>query len=410
MADLSVQAFWYHLIVQLNYSLSVASRYDPAKAADTYLTALLSKDSVQIVDLNDIRLVRRILVDPSAKEYLPPMPEEEDDSEEQADTAAKPSGWTGMLWNAVGWLFGSSAYEGVKERPESCYNKGSALPASAVAKPMLPINRYSRQLDGDEVTLADDSASFQRSRRAAAVEGHSWNPLVMLGRWFSGGSTEAVQSRDLEKTAVLLPSAPATPTRNRIYHDETGRTYTSPFASNPLHPDYHSPTRARPMFSDSDTTLRAPARASLDAGPSIQGSRSAPSLLAQQQIFRGLPQLPNEELDRIRLLAQPQHPGPAMPQPVLYDPYRHPDESFSDYDDFVRRHVEQAHDERSTAGPSDGPGHTYVQILDGHLVRKLSTILSESERLSSRHTSQASLAAIAQRQAQYAPSPGRRSF
>ena len=144
---------------------------------------------MNIVHLDDASVVARTSYDPSQgiREYLPPMPERRsllrnEDEEELESLRKREQSWSGTLWSAVSWFFGTSKYEGVKERPESTYRNSIAW------EHVTPENPPNTWTPLNEKPMDED------------VQSNSWNPSSIVGRWLWGPNTAQQDIR---------PSAPA---------------------------------------------------------------------------------------------------------------------------------------------------------------------------------------------------------
>ena len=410
---------------------------------DGYIASLLEKHSANIVNLDDTTLVRRSAYDPkSGQEYLPPMPERRrllrTDEEDEIEKLAKPRDTSaiGRMKDAVGWLFGTTAYEGVKERPDSIYKRTS-----------LEKGGTPRDYDNEDGwTLPTRTNNMPDPEPEPAP---TWNPFSIASRWLWGSGANDQSSNTREQTE-FGSAEQSTPMLGQLEKDNgafdpDAYSYHSPFANNPLHPDYQPPSSASarpPSFASQASTLVPPYPApqqpqykSLFSGLSgrLTRTESADSLASGKVSpydpspamyvppspgARGLPPLPTlagvgvtsaftEHID-----TSPQRP------PAKMGLYTHPQSSQSnlqhpehsghtrmgsaelalrnDYDEYEgdsliiddaeldelasQRGQLSAHHRRPSGSI------VYIRMSDGRLVRKLSTIMSERET-NSRETS-----------------------
>lgn len=363
-------------MLKFSRALSVLTVIDPNTKPDEYLASLLAKNSAHLVALDDPKLVNRTQYDTSEGEYLLPMPEKMYGPDEADESGRKhknqaTGGWSGVFWNAVGWLFGTGNYEGVKQRPQSTYSRSSIAHSLSLQEDVdqhhptghtVPVNAQSQQVDA----YAD-----------------SWNPLAIVRRWLYGPSGTAADCPADEKK---LREVKVKADTSSVYFDNAGHVYTSAFSNNALHPDY--------IFSGGDIRSGRDLHSATAPGPrSLSASRSAPSALVHGQSFRGLlGLLIGRSSSRINELA---------------DDAWDADASFEDYDEHVRYQQSGEASRRCQQSafvdpPRPPAKDIYVQMSDGRLVRKLSTIFSETEPLTSREPSMASL------HPQYAPRQSQR--
>lgn len=151
-------------------------------------------------------------------EYLPPMPEErsllrKEEEEELRSLRNAQSSWSGMIWDTIQWIFGSTKYEGTKERRESTYSftgRSSTVPwVEGQMKDTVAVNEKFRELP----MLPNSEASSQTWSGSWT----SWLP------WYPGSSTAC------EKRAV----DPHISTSARIRYEHVPQRSQPPTPSRP---------------------------------------------------------------------------------------------------------------------------------------------------------------------------------
>lgn len=243
---------WLHLLRLFIRSLSVASIIDPEAVPDGYIQQLLEKHSATIVDLNDTALVTRTAyIAGSEREFLPAMPERRMKGERSASGTGEGSAkrsklregsaqsWGGTVSGALSWLFGSSGtYVGVKERPGSIYSKAS-LEQGEKAGSLKGAGRYDApEYDADEWILPDEAQEARLANKTAdGSSSASWNPVALLKSWWYSPSPDATSKIGTEH-ATAEQSTPMLQQNVAFDPDPNAFAYESPFANNPLHPDY----------------------------------------------------------------------------------------------------------------------------------------------------------------------------
>lgn len=228
---------------------------DPSTGPDEYVRSLIMTNNARLVPLQDSSLVQRTPYDPTAFEYLPPMPERRRllrTEEEEALFGAshdQDRSWIGTLWEgAVSWLFGNTKYEGVKERPDSTYRNSMS--------PHEKEDQFEELADMSQGNTwsMDGHTNPKVEYTTVQTESKGWSIWNLFSGWSSPNEESGKEEAPSKKSSApardtLLPVNSSTCREQQSQH-----RYVSPYARNPLHPDFISkPASARDSTSSLDT-------------------------------------------------------------------------------------------------------------------------------------------------------------
>ena len=357
------------------------------------------------------------------------------DEEDEIAKLAKPrdTSMVGRMKDAVGWLFGTTAYEGVKERPDSIYKRTS-----------LEKGGTPRDYDNEDGWTLPTRTNTIPPHEPESVEASSWNPISIASRWLWGTSASHANASSRETdfgTAEQSTPMLGGQEKDTGTFDPDAYSYHSPFANNPLHPDYRAPAARPPSFaSQASTLVPSPAvqpqykslfsglsgkRTRTESADSLVSGRGTPydpspaMYVAPSPGGRPLPTLP--DLVGVGVVsAFTEHIDTSPPRPPannkfythqqgshadLGQPAEHPGHTRlgsaelalrDDYDEYEGDSLVIDDAELDAMAAQDGQlaAHhrrpsgsiVYIRMSDGRLVRKLSTIVSERET-NSRETS-----------------------
>lgn len=392
------------------------------------------------MNLGDTTLVRRSAYDPkSGQEYLPPMPERRHllrtDEEDEIEKLARPrdTSLIGRMKDAVGWLFGQTAYEGVKERPDSIYKQ------TGLEKEFVFVQHQ------EDEWILPTCTSTKAAEDAVSSAKATWNPLSAISKWFWGEQAQHT-APDIQQSGNTEQSTPmlGITDRDGDRFDPEAYAYDSPFASNPLHPDYRpsAPTdlesRSPSFTSHASTSVAAPPPHPQYKSPfnGLIGSRARMKSDDSCASGRGTPYDPSPAMCRLEAThnlagvgvtsaftehidSSPPRPPPKIGMYTHHQPnqaniHRSPALEESGHtrlgsaelalrDDYIEYEGDSlVIDDDELDAMVDRGGQlaahhrrpsgsvVYIRMSDGRLVRKLSTILSERE-ITSRETSTMSL-------------------